>query len=59
MGSVRVGPFDSAVVGIYLLTHMVYLLPFLSYLAGSKIISDHPTGPRPTRTRRQLPLKKL
>ena len=29
-----------------LLTHMAYLLPVLSYLAGSKIVSVHP-GVRP------------
>ena len=32
------------------LTHMVYRLPFLSYLAGSKSVSAHQPA-RPTRTR--------
>ena len=33
------GPFDSPPMGSYssLLTHMVCLLPFLSYLAGSSV----------------------
>ena len=38
---VRVGP----VIGSSTLTHMVYLLPLLSYLAGSKSVSTCPSDP--------------
>ena len=39
------------------LTHMVYLLPFLSYLTGSKSVFIHPPV-HPTQTQWQLPLRR-
>ena len=41
-----------------LLTHMVYLLPFLNYLAGSKSVSTSSPA-RPSQMRWQIPLYKL
>ena len=46
------GPFDSPPMGPIssTLTHIVYLLPFLSYLRGSKSGSARPSDPNDTMT---------
>ena len=46
-GESEIGPFDSSPMGSYWLPTDTYLLPLLSYIAGTKSASAHP----PVRTR--------